>query len=542
MGLLGAGIQHSKTSDGYQLVAARLFIGHRHPSCSWTRYPVCWTPDQLVVIRSSSPPDLRVSPIPPTTGSRPDLHRGCDGAISDSHILLRRGNGVSVLAYVTLSLFYTIRALQAQTTREGTYSWLTASTAAAAAFLLRYVGVACVAGVVITALLPGVQRDRRTRALRLALAASPAALVVGAVFLRNWVVSGALVHALPGSDRFWSTLGPSIRGTMGSIVGSKELLGPHLSFLRPLELSLLAGLTGLALVSFWKARAASRQHRLPLPGTLPSGVIGLFIILGLAVAVRGVAAVGVSLESRYVTIYLPWYFVLLLGWALRGGSWRTGAMQAGIAKHWVHLACLVWLLSQAAVTARYFRSQEEDFIVGGSRSPIIAWVQVHVPPNETILTDRGPDLAYWCPNPLLRLPRRPFSARGVTTWETIDRLASKAHARYLVHTLGFPDAPKSETTEEFRFLRSLDTPENFPERNPISLADGVVYQVGVSVLLPQSATASDRHTVPPTELQRSGPSAGPITLLQGRRLQWLVHVPATTRPGVGRRHPLRPSL
>ncbi|MDO8479276.1 MAG: glycosyltransferase family 39 protein [Candidatus Rokubacteria bacterium] len=370
----------------------------------------------------------------------------------------------------TLSLLYTIRGLQAQTPREMTYCWLTASAGAGAAFLLRYVGVACVAGVVIAALLPVTKRNLRSRALHLAAAAGPAGLVVGAVFLRNWVVSGALVYSSHGGDLFWSTLGNSVRATVASIFGWKDLLGPRLSLLRPFELALLGGLIGLALLSFWQTSAAMRKHQLPLPGAVPSGVIGLFIVLGLAVAVRGCATVGVPLETRYVTIYLPWCFVLLLGWALRVGN-------PAIASRWVHLACILWLLCQLAVTALYVSSQEEGYIAAGSRSPTIAWVKMNVAPNETILTNRGPDLAYWCPNPVLGLPRPPFSAKGLAGWDAVDSLASKAHARYLVYSFGYPETPRWDA-EEFRFLRSLDTPEKFPERNPISFSDGVVYQVG----------------------------------------------------------------
>src|SRR5439155_14476562 len=67
------------------------------------------------------------------------------------------------LLLATLSLLYTIRALQAQTTRAVTYSWLTAGAAAGAALLLRYVGSACVAGVAIPALVPVAKLGRRLR-------------------------------------------------------------------------------------------------------------------------------------------------------------------------------------------------------------------------------------------------------------------------------------------------------------------------------------------------------------------------------------------
>lgn len=379
----------------------------------------------------------------------------------------------------TLSLLYTVRGLQAQTSHEATYSWLTASATAAAAFLVRYVGVACAVGAVVAALLPSGKKGLQSRAVRLAVTAGPAGLVLAAVFLRNWFVSGALGPTSAGSDRFWQTLWPSVRAIAGSIIGSKDLLGPHLALLRPLELALLSGLTGLAAVSLWRAHAAARNHHLPLPGGLPSAVIGLFIILGVAVPVRAVATLGVSIESRYVTIYLPWCFVLLLGWALRVGDHNTWVPRAVIVRRCAYAACLLWLSCQLVVSAVYFSAREEGYVAAGSRSPTIAWVRMNVARNETVLTNRGADLAYWSPNPVLRLPRPPFS-KGLTSWDAVDRLANKAHARYLAHFFGSPETPKWDEPEGFRFLRMLDMPERFPERRPISFSDGVVYHVGSS--------------------------------------------------------------
>jgi len=278
-----------------------------------------------------------------------------------------------------------------------------------------------------------------------------------------------------------------------SVIGWTQLRASSLWFLGFLELALLGGLTGLALVSFWHARATTRKHHLPLPAAVPSLTIGLFIFLGLAVTLRGVAASGVSIESRYVTIYLPWCFVLLVGWALRIGSQDTGRLWTANASRAAHLACLLWLLCQVAVTALNFSSQEESYIAAGSRSPVIAWVKMNVAPNETILTNRGPDLAFWSPNPILALPRPPFSAKGsAASWDAVDRLASKAHARYMVHFLGHPATPKWGDVENFRFLRSLDRPENFPERNPISFTDGIVYQVGGGNSHPPNFTSAQK--------------------------------------------------
>jgi hypothetical protein len=216
---------------------------------------------------------------------------------------------------------------------------------------------------------------------------------------------------------------------------------------------------------------------LPLHGALPSGVICLFIVLGLAVAVRGSA--GAGLEARYVTIYLPWCFVLLLGWALQVGDQDTQLSWTATASRCARFACLLWVSCQIAVTALSFSSSEEGRVGAAAGSPTIAWVRMNIAPNETLLTNQGAGLAYWCPNPILRLPWPPFSASGLASWDAVDRLATKANARYLVYFFDSPQTPKWHP-EGYRFLRSLDAPWSFPERHPISFRDGVVYRVGIS--------------------------------------------------------------
>jgi hypothetical protein len=72
------------------------------------------------------------------------------------------------------------------------------------------------------------------------------------------IPKAALVATSPGSDRFWQTLWSSVRAIVGSIIGSKDLLGPHLSLLRPLELALLRSQQPTTLTSSKLAKFRSR--------------------------------------------------------------------------------------------------------------------------------------------------------------------------------------------------------------------------------------------------------------------------------------------
>ena len=85
------------------------------------------------------------------------------------------------------------------------------------------------------------------------------------------------------------------------------------------------------------------------------------------------------------------------------------------------------------------------------------------PADETLLSNRGAELAYWLPNPVMRLPRLPHASHGSTSWDDVDRLAHKAGAHYLVHYRNYPEYAKYQQ-QEFDFLRTLDNSSAFLER------------------------------------------------------------------------------
>jgi hypothetical protein len=129
------------------------------------------------------------------------------------------------------------------------------------------------------------------------------------------------------------------------------------------------------------------------------------------------------------------------------------------------------------VAVLFVLHDEEGYVARGRENPAIRWVLSNAAPDETILSNRGADIAYWTPNPVLQLPRVPWSAVKMTSLEEVDQLASKAGARYLLHVRGFPPREKMPASA-YAFLRSLDQPERFPARRPIALGDTIVYHVG----------------------------------------------------------------
>lgn len=382
----------------------------------------------------------------------------------------------------TSSVLFTICAITVTSSRNAALYWLGASAAAGGAFLLRYVGLACAASTFIVAVVTVRRDSNKPQWVRLALAAGPAGIAITLVLLRNWLVAGTLDPTWPGADIFWSTLIPSMRAAIGALIGSKELLGRWLSlFLRPAELCLLIGLLMLAMLSFYQACVSARSNGTRIPGAIVTGILGLNILLYLALVMLAVGHKGMNIEERYLTVILPWCFVLLIGWALRAGSHEPSSAGRGRMASWAYLHCFFWIFCQSAVSICYVYAvpQEVNHIVAGKHSPTIAWIRTSVAANETILTNRGADIAYWTPNPVLRLPRLPHSAVRVTSWGDVDCVAMKLHAQYLVHFRGFPEELKYDR-EEFEFLRALDISENFPERKLISFDDAVVYRVGSS--------------------------------------------------------------
>jgi hypothetical protein len=372
----------------------------------------------------------------------------------------------------TLALWLALKAWAAEGPGGRRLDWALASAAAGGAFLFRYVGIGCLAGVVLCAL---VRRPRSWVAV--ALSSVPGGLIVAAVAVRNWLTMGTPTQPLPRVHLFWSSLGESARGAIGEIIGWKELLGPHLALVRPREAALLAALIGAAAV------AAADAVRAPRDGgpTAPLGVsvlVAVFLALSLGVTLGALMAVtGQVVEPRYVLVYLPWVLVLVAGWALQPAGTGGGPVRRLVAGA-AGVAATLWIACQLILIARYPSTPDtEDYVSPGRDSAAVAWIRAHLDPRETVLTNRGAELAYWCPNPVLRLPRLPHSTHGVTTWRAVDDLAARTHAHYLVHVPGFPPALKYDRAE-FDFVRGLDDPARFPERWSLRLPDAVVYAVG----------------------------------------------------------------
>jgi 4-amino-4-deoxy-L-arabinose transferase-like glycosyltransferase len=380
---------------------------------------------------------------------------------------------------VSLCLLLTLRARETADWRRAAALWALAGAFAAASFLLRYVGLVCVAGVVVGAA-TSPRLESRARWLPAVVYSSlPGALAVVGVALRNWLVMGTLGQPVPtGTIIFWTTLPASLRALAAGVVGSKELLGTPWSLVRFLEVGLLGLLASLAAVSFARAfRTARRSHDRQPAEVRVSTFVALFFLVCLGLTLVALSRSGDKvLEGRYVVVYLPCVMVLVMGWALRGG-FEEGGSGRQVATRAAVLASVLWVGCQAFLTGRSHSRATDGYVGSAGASPVVAWIKANVATGETVLSSRGADLAYWCPNPVLRLPKWPHSAKGVTDWKAVDDLARRAHARYLVHVVGYPEDAKYDR-QEFAFLRSMDAPQNSPERFSVRLANAVVYGVG----------------------------------------------------------------
>lgn len=203
-----------------------------------------------------------------------------------------------------------------------------------------------------------------------------------------------------------------------------------------------------------------------------------FVATYLLVLITALAKNGMKLNPRYVTIIAPWCMLLLVPWALRMDHARLRTFLGHHAGRVSLVVCALLVMSQGALMLRWLRSSpHESYVWATQESPTIAWIRKNVAPEETILSNRGAAIAYWCPNPVLRVPLIPFSVATTTTWEQVDRLADKAHARFLVHWPGYPKTSKYDHNQ-FVFLRSLDDPSKLQHRSSMPLADGTIYFVG----------------------------------------------------------------
>jgi hypothetical protein len=159
-------------------------------------------------------------------------------------------------------------------------------------------------------------------------------------------------------------------------------------------------------------------------------------------------ATGTKLPSLSSS-YLPWCFVLMLGWAPRVGSQDTGAPLSADGSSCLH--------SPASLPRSLLLISGGRLQRGGDSQSSHRLDQMR--PSSLTRARSCLLVPQSCPSPSTASPR----VAGATSWEAVDRLANKIHARYLVNSFGYPEMPKWDA-EEFRFLRSLDMPEEFQER------------------------------------------------------------------------------
>jgi len=390
------------------------------------------------------------------------------------------------LLAATCSVFLAAVAVSSKSPSRRTLVWCCASTCAGLAFFLRYVGLAC--AVSLPLLSAGASR-RRIGSISIAEVASatvPSAAFIAPIFARNYLVSGTIGQPWAGADVFWGTLGSGLQAVVTSVGGSPNNSWWSALFLL-IEASTLCILVSKTLrnclIAFCGRTSASRFP------TLDALVVGTFVFCYLLLVFIATWARGVNLEARYVTIIWPWCATLLcvctLGRVGRDGSDGVTVRERSL----VLVSCVTLLACLFMVTIRQSLQRTETYVSSKSPGPTVSWVREHVARDEVILTTRGAQLALWCPNPIIRVPRRPHSAHGATSIEDVASLARRFGARYCVHFPGFPTEAKFSDAE-FKFVRALDGPASIPEWTAHQFSDGIVYE------LPSVADAVHRHAQP----------------------------------------------
>lgn len=378
----------------------------------------------------------------------------------------------SELPYVAAATVATYCAAQAVFLSEDAEIlwWLGASAAAGVSFAFRYVGLANAFQIGLVALLFS-GRQRVSAILRRAvLAGSVSGIIIAAIFFRNWMVSGKLGQPWPGAHIFWSTLLPSIKAAVSIELGGRELWGPLVVLAVPLQFLALCALVVVAsrnVFTAWLNRRDEQDGR--AFGT--TAIVLLMLVCTYGVTILATAANGMDLEDRYLLAPMPWAITLLGAWCLRGvAPVRQRAFSLA------RIAVSLWMVFQSLMILRVLSATQGGYVQDAATSEVIAWLRQHVPPDETLLSNRGAELAYWLPNPVMRLPRLPHASHGSTNWDDVDRLAHKAGAHYLVHYRNYPEYAKYQQ-QEFDFLRTLDNSSAFLERDPLTFTDAIVYRV-----------------------------------------------------------------
>jgi hypothetical protein len=221
------------------------------------------------------------------------------------------------------------------------------------------------------------------------------------------------------------------------------------------------------------------------PELTSTSALAVFLVLIVALTVAAVAMIGMNLEPRYLTVFSPWVLALIAAWACAASS-AVGSRTRYLAPS----LCVLWMLTEIVIVALTImghsvgeaaaRSSGLRDIEAAARSPSIDWVRRNTAVREVVLTNRGADLAFWIPNPVLRVPLLPFSAAATRTLPELDSLATRFGARYLVHFRGYPNEAEYSRTE-FEFIRQFDSPESFEGRVVAKFPDTIIYRLGREV-------------------------------------------------------------
>jgi hypothetical protein len=367
------------------------------------------------------------------------------------------------LLSATAAALCTVRALAGGD--RASLWWALGSTTASIAFLMRYVGLGAVAAVGCLALVAWVSRRATWKSL--IASAAPGMIIVGVTLVRNQMVSGHFGQPWPGADIFWPTFPGAAKSILSALARADEFAGVlRLTVL--LKLTAVAILCGYAVGHLFSAiRNAPRATW--FDRLAPTVVLLCFGVFVGGLTVAATAMNGMNLEPRYMTVLAPWALACVSAWALSATPAR---------RRWLPwTACAVWIFTEAGAAAISAGRPAANYVSQGATSQAIQWAQAHATSSETLLTNRGADLAFWTPNPVLRLPRLPHSAGGTHSIAGIDQLADRFGARYFVYFRGYPVDAKYNR-EEFVFVRQFDNPGVFGDRVVAEFPDAIVYRVG----------------------------------------------------------------
>lgn len=362
-----------------------------------------------------------------------------------------------------------LSALHARDARAARRWLLWAGAWAGASVWLRYVGLGAIAGVMLAAALRARRASPRDAAGFLGSGGVPAVVLAGAVFLRERWVSGGLPLSWPGGGIFWSTLGDAAKGIVAELTSSPAALG------LPLWLTVVflqaGALLALATIASRrrKGRARDPAHDSPVGPLLAATTA--FLVPYLAVTLAARCASGMNVEPRFVTILTPILAAVLFAAALRGAAIGTPRASAALA------AIALLVASQLFISATRRNDSEESYIARARGAPWLAWLEPRTSAEEPLLATRGAELAAGLPNPVLRLPRLPYSRHSAVSWTEVDDLASRAGARVLVHSVGQRGVGRFDPAAQ-RWLESLDRPDSHPGRVLAAFPDCVIYRVG----------------------------------------------------------------